>query len=76
MSKIKEVKWRRKCVMCDEVNSAWVEMTVKADEGKHIMCRECIEKYLSLEHWGIKIHRIASKWKFEKWLVNKLIDKR
>ena len=40
MGKVKEVKWRRKCVMCDEVNSAWVEITVKTDEGKHIMCKK------------------------------------
>ncbi len=72
MGKVKEVKWRRKCVMCDEVNSAWVEITVKTDEGKHIMCKKCIEKYLSLEHWGIEIHRIAGKWKFEKWLVDRI----
>lgn len=72
MSKIKEVKWKKKCVICDEVNSAWVEMTVKTDEGKHIMCKECIEMYLSLEHWGIEIHRIAGKWKFEKWLIDRI----
>ena len=72
MSKVKEVRWRRKCVMCDEVNSAWVEMTVKTDKGKHIMCKSCIEMYLSLEHWGIEIHRIAGKWKFEKWLVDRI----
>ncbi len=76
MSRIKEVKWRRRCNLCDEVNSAWVEITVE-NEGKkkNIVCEPCLTKVLSLEHWGIKVHRIASKWKFEKWLVNKMLDK-
>jgi hypothetical protein len=74
MSRIKEVRWKRKCCMCNDRNSAWIEMTVKTDEGKHTMCKACVEKYLSFKHWGIEIHRIAGKWKFEKWLVDKIIN--
>jgi len=76
MSRIKEVRWRRKCVMCDEVNSAWMEMTVKADgPGKNIVCEPCLTKVLSLEHWGIKVHRIAKKWAFPKWIIDRIISK-
>ena len=71
MSRIKEVRWRRKCVMCEEVNSAWVEITVEKDgPNKHIICKECLTKVLSLEHWGIKVHRIAKKWSFPDWMIN------
>tara|TARA_R110000822_G_scaffold126052_1_gene261046 strand:+ start:1177 stop:1407 length:231 start_codon:yes stop_codon:yes gene_type:complete len=72
MAKAKMVKWKRKCSCCMKVNSAWIEMTVKTDEGKHTVCQLCIEKYLSFEHWGIEVHRIAGKWKFEEWLVDKI----
>ena len=41
-------------------------------EGKHTVCQLCIEKYLSFEHWGIEVHRIAGKWKLEEWLVDKI----
>jgi hypothetical protein len=71
MRRIKEVRWKRKCVMCEEVNSAWIEITVKKDgPNKHIVCKPCLTKVLSLEHWGIKIHRIAKKWSFPEWMIN------
>ena len=76
MSKIKEVKWKRRCNLCGVMNSAWMEMTVKADgPGKHIVCEPCLTKVLSLEHWGIKVHRIAKKWAFPKWIIDRIISK-
>ena len=76
MSKIKEVKWKRRCNMCDDTNSAWVEITVKADgNAKNIICEPCLTKVLSLEHWGIEVHRIAKKWEFPKWIVDRIISK-
>jgi hypothetical protein len=37
-------RWRRKCKMCGEVKTAWVEMTV-VEEGpaKFVMCETCIQ---------------------------------
>ena len=71
--KIKEVKWKRRCNMCDEMNSAWVEITVKTEgPGKNIICEPCLTKILSLDHWGIKVHRIAKKWTFPEWIIDKI----
>ena len=71
MRRIKEVKWKRKCVICDEVNSAWIEITVKKEgPDKHIICESCLTEILSLKHWGIKVHRIAKKWTFPEWIIN------
>ena len=71
MRRVKEVKWKRKCVICDEVNSAWIEITVKKEgPGKHIICEPCLTEILSLKHWGIKVHRIAKKWAFPDWMIN------
>ena len=76
MRRIKEVKWKRKCVICEEVNSAWVEITVKTEgPGKNIICEPCLTKILSLDHWGIKVHRIAKKWEFPKWLIDRIMSK-
>ena len=73
MSRIKEVRWKRKCVMCEEVNSAWVEITVEKDgPNKHIICKSCLTKVLSLEHWGIKVHRIAKTKRFPKWIIDQI----
>ena len=73
MRRIKEVKWKRKCVMCDNINSAWVEITVEKDgPDKHIVCEPCLTKVLSFEHWGIDVHRISKKRTFPKWIVNKI----
>ena len=73
MRRIKEVKWRRKCVICDKTNSAWVEITVKKEgPDKHIICEPCLTKILSLEYWGIKVHRIAKKWTFPEWIIDKI----
>ena len=74
--KIKEVKWKRRCNMCDEMNSARVEITVKTEgPGKNIICEPCLTKILSLDHWGIKVHRIAKKWEFPKWLIDRIMSK-
>lgn len=71
MRRIKEVKWKRKCVICEEVNSAWIEITVKKEgPDKHIICEPCLTEILSLKHWGIKVHRIAKKWAFPDWMIN------
>ena len=71
MRKIKEVKWKRRCNLCDEVNSAWIEITVKKEgPSKNIVCEPCLTEILSLKHWGIKVHRIAKKWCFPEWMIN------
>jgi hypothetical protein len=73
MDKIKEAKagWKRKCKVCNEVNSAWVEIMVKTEgPDNHIICKECIHKVLTLEYWGIKIHRIADKQRFSTWIID------
>ena len=71
MRKIKEVKWKRRCVICEEVNSAWIEITVKHEgKDKNIICQPCLTEILSLKHWGIKVHRIAKKWTFPDWMIN------
>ena len=73
MRKVKEVKWKRRCELCDEVNSAWMEMTVRReDDDKHIICEECITTLLSMKYWGIEVHRIARKWKFPEWIIDKI----
>jgi hypothetical protein len=73
MRRVKEVKWKRRCNVCEEVNSAWIEITVKKEgPNKHIVCEPCLTKVLSLEHWGIKIHRIASKWTFPEWIIDRI----
>jgi len=71
MRKIKEVKWKRRCCVCDEINSAWIEITVKHEgKDKNIICQPCLTEILSLKHWGIKVHRIAKKWTFPDWMIN------
>ena len=71
MRKVKEVKWKRRCVICEEVNSAWIEITVKHEgKDKNIICQPCLTEILSLKHWGIKVHRIAKKWTFPDWMIN------
>ena len=71
MRRVKEVKWRRRCEICEEVNSAWIEITVKPEgPDKHIVCKPCLDEILTLKHWGIKVHRIAKKWSFPDWMIN------
>jgi len=73
MRRIKEVKWKRRCNVCDEVNSAWVEITVKSEgPDKHIVCKPCLDEIFTLKHWGIKVHRIAKKWCFPEWMITKI----
>ena len=71
MRRVKEVKWRRRCEICEEVNSAWIEITVKHEgPDKHIVCKPCLDEILTLKHWGIKVHRIVKKWSFPDWMIN------
>jgi len=59
--------------VCDEVNSAWVEITVKSEgPDKHIVCKPCLDEIFTLKHWGIKVHRIAKKWTFPEWMITKI----
>ena len=73
MKVMSDGRWRRKCKMCAEVKTAWVEMTV-VEEGpaKFVMCETCIRKALQLEYWGIKIHRIANKQEFLPWIIEQI----
>ena len=71
MRRVKEVKWRRRCEICEEVNSAWIEITVEHEgPDKHIVCKPCLDEILTLKHWGIKVHRIAKNWSFPDWMIN------
>ena len=59
--------------MCDNMAPAWIEITVEKDgPDKHIVCEPCLTKILSLEHWGIKVHRIAKKWRFPEWMIDRI----
>jgi hypothetical protein len=73
MRKVKEVKWRRRCELCDDIKPAWLEVTVRReDDDKHIICEKCISTLLSMKYWGIEVHRIAKKWEFPEWIIDKI----